>query len=75
MVKYEKGGYYGKECKCSTCTGSSTRILKRPARDEHVPQDLPVQRVKRRKGHRGGKPARAKKLKDTEIGQLSTTAH
>ena len=27
MVKYQEGGYYGKECLCRTCTGNNTRDM------------------------------------------------
>lgn len=63
-VKYDRDGYYGKDCKCSTCQGVSTRNLVPPAKQlTHTAPVADSGNAKKRKGHRGGKTGRAEKAK------------
>lgn len=63
-VKYNRNGYYGEHCMCSTCRGTSTRKLLRPVFEKsNEPETGEDNKRKKRKGHRGGKNRRAKRIK------------
>lgn len=63
-VKYNRDGYYGEHCMCSTCTGHSTRKLLRPLLEGSNQTNAETsERKGKRKGHRGGKNGKAKRAK------------